>query len=76
MTSREMGGWRGRLHIVMVVLHRNDCIAALAALRKGSFASRPLQDIAVRFAQRCARLRTKNFFLHVCGESMVAERER
>ena len=57
----------------MVVLHRSDCVGALAALRKGSYASRPLQDIAVRFTQRCARLRTENYFLHVSGETLVAE---
>ena len=61
----------------VVVLHRSDCVGALAALRKGSYASsaasRPLQDIAVRFTQRCARLRTENYFLHVSGEILVAE---
>ena len=57
----------------MVVLHRNDAVGALAALRKGSFASRELQDIAVRFAGRCARLRTENYFLHVPGNLLVEE---
>ena len=36
----------------MVVLHRSDCIGALAALRKGSYASQALQDIAERFSLR------------------------
>ena len=40
---------------------------------KGSYASRPLQDIAVRIALRCARLRTENCFLHVSVETLVAE---
>ena len=102
MTEGDMGGGRGRLHIVhdashegwgalsewggrrelvvstytqvrretlaghlafkaasqladitgMVVLHRSDCIGALAALRKGSYASQALQDIAERFSRR------------------------
>ena len=57
----------------MVVLHRNDCTGALTAMRKGSFASRPMQDISVRFTRRCARLRTENYFLHASGKQLVAE---
>ena len=48
-------------------------LRALAALRKGNYASRALQDFAVRFTLRCARLRTENYFLHASGESLVEE---
>ena len=57
----------------MVVLHRNDAIGALAALRKGSYASTALQAISVRFNQCRARLRTEHYFVHVPGTVLVDE---
>ena len=54
-------------------LHRNDCIAALAALRKGSFASASLQRIAAAFNELSAAQQTEHYFLHAPGTSLVAD---
>jgi len=56
-----------------VVLHRNDCVGALAALKKGSFASRPLQEVAVAFNDLAASVQTEHYFLHAPGVSLVDE---
>jgi hypothetical protein len=55
------------------VLMSNDCVAALAALRKGCSSSTFLQQCSMRFAlfQRDARCHT--LFLHGPGSQLVAE---
>ena len=57
------------------VLIRGDCVGALTALRKGSFRSPALQDIAIRFAELCVGLRLPPpMLLHAPGSVMKAER--
>jgi hypothetical protein len=56
-----------------VILHRNDCVPALAALRKGSFPSPPLQATAVAFNRLAETMKTEHYFLHAPGAALVAE---
>jgi hypothetical protein len=57
-----------------LLLLRGDCMGALAALRKGSFRSPALQDIALRFNEHLMRLGARQpSFLHAPGVVMKAE---
>jgi hypothetical protein len=56
------------------VLIRGDCRGALAALRKGSFRSPVMQDIALEFNELFLRTaRRPPLFLHVPGDVLKAE---
>ena len=57
------------------VLLRNDCTGALSTLRKGSFRSPALQDVALKFAELCVRLDVSPppSFLYAPGEVLKAE---
>ena len=57
------------------ILIRNDCMGALAALRKGSFRSPALQDVALKFASLCIQLDISPppAFLFAPGEVLKAE---
>ena len=60
-----------REHIVLV---RGDCVGALTALRKGSFRSPALQNVALLFNEMFMRLTPHPpLFLHAPGEIMKAE---
>ena len=57
------------------VLVRGDCLGALAALRKGSFRSPLMQDIALAFNTLFMRVAGKPpLLLHAPGAALVAER--
>ena len=78
---REAAGgllaFRGAAQVVdmhgAIVLHRNDCVGALSALRKGSYASVALQRTAQHFSRLCEELVTENYFLHAPGSVLVEE---
>jgi hypothetical protein len=55
------------------VILRNDSASALSALRKGSTGSPFLQICAMRLHRLAAALDTDLLFLHVPGETLVAE---
>jgi hypothetical protein len=56
------------------VLLRGDCSGALAALRKGSFRSPAMQDVALAFNELFMRAHAQPpLFLHVPGWQLVAE---
>ena len=61
----ELGGRLG--------FFRNDADAAVAALRKGSSGSAPMQDGALRFSRLCARADIDPLCMHVPGLTLVAE---
>jgi hypothetical protein len=62
-----------RLHDFTVIL-RNDCQPALAALRKGSYRSPILQDIAIEHAEFCMQLGINApLTLFAPGDSLIAE---
>ena len=56
-----------------VILHRNDAVGALAALRKGSFRSPELQSIAMRFNTLAESLQSEHYFLHSPGVDLIAD---
>ena len=60
---------------LFTILIRNDCTGALAALRKGSFRSPALQDVALKFSSLCVQLDISPppSFLHAPGELLKAE---
>ena len=60
---------------LFLILIRNDCMGALAALRKGSFRSPALQDVALKFASLCIQLDISPppAFLFAPGEVLKAE---
>jgi hypothetical protein len=62
-----------RLHDFTVIL-QNDCQPALAALRKGSYCSPILQDIAIEHAEFCMQLGINApLTLFAPGNSLIAE---
>mmetsp|Transcript_37387 Transcript_37387/g.99583 ORF Transcript_37387/g.99583 Transcript_37387/m.99583 type:complete len:102 (+) Transcript_37387:1150-1455(+) len=74
LALRAVAGDRGlacRLRSCTLLV-RGDCMAALAALRKGSSRSATLQRTAIQFAQLCARLdMSAPLLLHFPGEQLV-----
>ncbi len=55
------------------VILRNDSEAALSALRKGSTGSPFLQACAMRLHRVAAAIDTDLLFLHVPGDTLIAE---
>jgi hypothetical protein len=55
------------------VMMRNDCVTALAALRKSCSSSTFLQQCAMRFALLQRDARCHSLFLHAPGSQLVAE---
>ena len=55
------------------VILRNDAVAALAALRKGSFKSSFLQQCSMRLARAMAIPRSSPHFLHAPGRVLIDE---
>jgi len=56
-----------------VIIFRNDCAGALAALEFGSTTSPVLQEYAMRISRCCASHNATCLFLHVHGTSLIAE---
>ena len=56
-----------------LVLFRNDCVGALAALRKGSFDSDVLQQHAWHLSALCLEHHIEPLFLHVPGLVLIKE---
>jgi hypothetical protein len=56
-----------------VVILRNDAVGALAALRKGSFASTFLQQCAMRSSHLQRRVKCSTLHLHAPGRVLVEE---
>ena len=57
-----------------VVILRNDCASALAALEKGSRRSTQLQAASVELHKECIARGIFPRFLHVSGERLIEER--
>ena len=56
-----------------VGIFRNDSVASLAALRKGSWSSPVLQECATSFYELCAESGVEPLFLHAPGSDLVRE---
>ena len=56
-----------------VGIFRNDSVASLAALRKGSWSSPVLQECATSFNELCTESGVEPLFLHAPGSDLVRE---